>query len=141
MIEKAQEKHFGSVMAIWLNTNIAAHSFIPPSYWQGMFEAVQEAMRSADVFVYHENDQVLGFIGIIDNEYIAGLFVDGNAQSQGIGRKLLAYCKQRYQRLSLDVFTENPRAIRFYEANGFDVTGTQMNPDFAREEQRMVWSA
>lgn len=75
MIEKAREKHLGSVMAIWLNTNIAAHSFIPQSYWESLLEQVKEAMLASDVFVYHENDQVLGFIGITGNEYIAGLFV------------------------------------------------------------------
>ena len=51
MIETAQEKHFDSVMAIWLNTNIAAHSFIPQSYWQGVFAQVKEAMLASDVFV------------------------------------------------------------------------------------------
>ena len=98
-------------------------------------------MLASDVFVYHENDQVLGFIGITGNEYIAGLFVDGKAQSRGVGRKLLNHCKQLYPRLELDVFTENPGAVRFYEANGFEIVSTKLSPDFNREEQHMVWSA
>ena len=141
MIETTQEKHFDSVMAIWLNTNIATHSFIPQSYWQGVFAQVKEAMLASDVFVYHENDQVLGFIGITGNAYIAGLFVDGKAQSQGIGRKLLNHCKQLYPRLELDVFTENSGAVRFYETNGFEIVSTKISPDFNREEHHMVWLA
>lgn len=141
MIEKAQEKHLDSVMAIWLNTNIAAHPFIPRYFWEGVFAQVKEAMLTSDVFVYHEDDQVLGFIGITGSEYIAGLFVDGKAQSQGIGRKLLTHCKQLYPRLELDVFTENPGAVRFYETNGFEIVGTKISPDCNREEHHMVWSA
>jgi len=98
-------------------------------------------MHASDIFVYLENNQVLGFIGITGNEYIAGLFVDGKAQSQGIGRKLLNHCKQLYPRLELDVFTENPGAVRFHEANGFEITGTKINPTCNREEHHMVWSA
>ncbi|MDL2321340.1 GNAT family N-acetyltransferase [Desulfosarcina sp. OttesenSCG-928-B08] len=141
MIEKARELHLDSVMAIWLNTNIAAHPFIPQSFWEGVFEQVKEAMPASDIFVYLENNQVLGFIGITDSGYIAGLFVDGKAQSQGISRKLLSHCKQLYPRLELDVFTENPGAVRFYQNNGFEITGTKISPDFNREEHHMVWSA
>jgi len=141
MIEKAREKHLASVMAIWLNTNIAAHPFIPQSFWEGVFEQVKDAMLASDVFVYHEDDQVLGFIGITGSEYIAGLFVDEKAQSQGIGRKLLNHCKQIYPRLELDVFTENPGAVRFYETNGFKIVSTKMSPDFNREEHHMAWLA
>ncbi|MDL2207433.1 GNAT family N-acetyltransferase, partial [Desulfovibrio sp. OttesenSCG-928-M16] len=84
---------------------------------------------------------VLGFIGITGNEYIAGLFVDGKAQSQGIGRKLITHCKQLYPRLELDVFVENPGAVRFYQNNGFEIVGTRISPDFNREEHHMAWSA
>lgn len=141
MIEKAREKHLDSVMAIWLNTNIAAHLFIPQSYWEAAFAQVKEAMPAADVFVYQENDQVMGFIGITDSEYIAGLFVDEKAQSQGIGRKLLTHCKQLYSHLELYVFTENPGAVRFYEKNEFEIVSTKISPDFNREEHHMIWSA
>ena len=85
MIEKARREHFGRVMEIWLHANIAAHSFIPRFYWEAAFSQVKDALPASDVFVYHENDRIMGFIGITGNEYIAGLFVDGNAQSQGIG--------------------------------------------------------
>lgn len=128
-------------MELWLNTNIAAHPFVPQSYWDGMLAQVAEAMLASDIFVYHQNTNAMGFIGITDNKYIAGLFVDEKAQSQGIGRKLLAHCKQLYPRLELDVFTENPAAVRFYKSNGFDIVSTRTSPDFNHEEHHMIWSA
>ena len=133
MIEKAREKHLDSVMALWLHTNIAAHPFIPQSYWKGVFEQVKEAMPAADVFVYRKNTDVMGFIGVTDNEYIAGLFVEEKAQSQGVGRKLLTHCKQIYPRLELDVFTANPGAVRFYQNNGFAIVSPKISPDFNHE--------
>lgn len=141
MIEKAQEKHFVRIMEIWLNTNIAAHPFIPQAYWEAAFAQVKEAMPASDLFVYLEGTDVMGFIGVTDNEYIAGLFVEGKAQSRGIGRKLLAHCKRLYPRLELDVFTENTGAIRFYENNGFEIISTKISPDFNRQEHHMTWSA
>lgn len=141
MIEKIQKKHFARVMEIWLNTNIAAHPFIPQSYWEAMFAQVKEALPASDVFVYRQNTDAMGFIGITENKYIAGLFVDEKAQSQGIGQKLLAYCKRLYPRLELDVFTENPAAVRFYKSNGFNIVSTRISPDFKHEEHHMVWSA
>ncbi len=141
MIEKAQASHIDKIMDIWLQTNIAAHSFIAQAYWEGMFAEVKTAMLLADVFVFLENDNVLGFIGITNQNYIAGLFVEEVAQGQGIGQKLLNHCKRLYPVLKLDVFTDNTRAVQFYKQGGFDIVSTETNPDFCCEEHCMHWEA
>ena len=139
MIGKARAEHLDEITRLWLKTNISAHSFIPKTYWESMVEQVKEALPASDLFIYRENAIIMGFIGITDNQYIAGLFVDEKFQSQGIGRKLLDYCKHRYSRLELDVFTENTGSVRFYQDNGFVITNT--SADFGHEEHRMNWSA
>ena len=53
------------------------------------------ALLQAKVFVYDINGKVLGFIGLM-NEYIAGIFVDRNYRSTGIGTQLLTYAKHSF---------------------------------------------
>lgn len=139
MIEKAKAEHLDAIMKIWLETNILAHPFIPKTYWEKAFEQVKQAMPTADLFICHEDSVVKGFIGITGNNYIAGLFIDEAFQSQGIGRELIDYCKQKYHRLELDVFVENTGAVRFYQSNGFEITETKIAVDFNHKEHHMVW--
>lgn len=101
---------------------------------------VKSLLPPSDLFSYVENDTIKGFIGITDGFYIAGLFVDEKYQSQGIGRKLLNYCKKQFSGLELDVFVENQKAIRFYEKNGFSSIGRKINSDFNREVYHMAWT-
>jgi len=45
--------------------------------------------------------------------YIAGIFVDKNHRSCGIGKQLLTYVKQKYDTLSLKVYQKNTKAAAF----------------------------
>ncbi len=140
MIIPASQEHLGDIMEIWLNTNISAHFFIPQTYWKKVFAEVAAAIPASDLFICYEDKTVKGFIGVIGNKYIAGLFVSEKHQSQGIGKRLLDFCKQRYPYLELDVFAENGRAVRFYQNNGFEIAATKMSPEFQHKEHRMVWA-
>lgn len=141
MIRKFELKDIDEVMSIWLNTNISAHIFIDKLHWENAYDTVKSLLPLSDLFVWTDSNTIKAFVGITDNSYIAGLFVDVHYQSQGIGKQLLAYAKSQYSKLELDVFAENDGAIRFYQRNGFAVTQTKMNFDFNHEEYHMVWSA
>ena len=95
-----------AVLDIWLAGNAQAHPFIPVTYWQGQLEKMEQVyLPSAEVFVYETEDthKVIGFLGITEGSYIAGLFVHPAAQGQGIGKCLLAYGQGIYPSLSLHV--------------------------------------
>ncbi len=141
MINTFEPKYLDEIMNIWLNTNISAHDFIDKSYWENAADTVKSLLPASDLFIYQEENQIKGFVGVTDCIYIAGLFVKDNFQAQGIGRKLLEHCKQLYPRLELDVFAENNRAVQFYLKHGFSSVETKINPDFKRTEYHMVWSA
>ena len=38
---------------------------------------------------------------------------------QGIGKELLSYCKNKYDKLTLEVYKKNTKAINFYEREQF----------------------
>lgn len=115
-----------------------AHPFVSEEYWHSHFTGVQEALLQARVFVYDINGKVLGFIGLM-NEYIAGIFVDRNYRSTGIGTQLLTYAKQKYDTLSLNVYQQNLRAVAFYHKVGFSILSEGVDEDTGEKEYTMCW--
>ena len=73
------------------------------------------------------------------NEYIAGIFVAKELRSHGIGRQLVNYVKQRYEKLSLEVYRKNIRAIAFYQREGFSILSEAVDEDTDEKEYIMVW--
>ena len=84
MIRVLQEADIDRVAEIWLDSNLKAHYFIPEQYWKSNFEAVKEMLSQAEVYVYEDDRNIQGFAGLND-EYIEGIFVYDEMQSQGIG--------------------------------------------------------
>ena len=115
MIRKLQEADINRVATIWFAVNITAHNFISAQYWMDHFEIVQEMFPQAEVYVYEEGASIQGFIGL-QEDYIAGIFVSGEAQSSGIGRRLIHFAKGIRSQLRLDVYQKNTRAVRFRAA-------------------------
>lgn len=140
MISKMEESTIDDVMSIWLDQNISAHGFIPEEYWKSNYDFVKSLLPLSDVFVSSEDGVVQGFIGVLEDGYIAGMFVSEKFQNQGIGRKLLDYVKQIKTDLRLDVFVENRKAIDFYLHNNFRVALEQINEDTGEKEYLMVWA-
>ena len=138
MIREFQILDTEQVMKLWLFGNMDAHSFVPEEYWRSHFNEVQEALLQAKVFVYDINGKVLGFIGLM-NEYIAGIFVDRNYRSTGIGTQLLTYAKQKYDTLSLSVYQQNLRAVAFYHRVGFSILSEGVDKDTGEKEYTMCW--
>jgi putative acetyltransferase len=138
MIRKFEINELKAVMQIWLKTNIAAHDFISESYWQGNYEAVEKMLPDATIFVYEENHIILGFIGLSES-YIAGIFIDADSQSKGIGKALLDYVKKSYTELSLQVYKKNSGAVRFYIREGFAVSKEQVDENTTETEFVMNW--
>ena len=65
-----------------------------------------------------ENKEIKGFIGI-NKGHIEGIFVEEKYRNQGIGKELLSYCKNKYDKLTLEVYKKNTKAINFYEREQF----------------------
>jgi len=127
------------IMQIWLDTNIAAHDFIPKEYWTDNFEIVKTMLPNAEILIYEE-EEIKGFIGIVDKTYIAGLFVSKKFQGCGIGTKLIGACKNRYPILMLDVYVKNDKAVTFYSNHGFRIKEEKENSDTKEVEYTMQWT-
>lgn len=119
MIRRFKEEDTTKVMTIWTKGNFKAHDFIEKDYWLENFNRVKnEYLLQSETYVYVEDD-IKGFISILDNEYIGALFVRQDSLREGIGRRLLNYCKERYDHLTLNVYEKNINATLFYAAMNF----------------------
>ena len=120
MIRKMKEEDTTKVMTIWTKGNFYAHPFIERDYWISNYNKVKEEyLKQAETYVYEENEEIKGFISILNNTYIGALFVKKDFLRQGIGKRLLNYCKERKEKLTLQVYEKNVDATLFYLAMGF----------------------
>ena len=117
MIRKLRKADINKVADIWLDTNIKAHYFTPAQYWKRNFGLVKELLLQATVYVYEDKQEIQGFVGLSD-EYIEGIFVSAEMQSQGIGKILLNYVKGKRNNLLLNVYQKNTRQYLFIKEKG-----------------------
>ena len=138
MIRELRKADINIVADIWLDTNIKAHYFIPAQYWKRNLELVKELLLQATVYVYEDNYEIQGFIGM-NSEYIEGIFVAAEMQSRGIGKLLLDYAKDRKSKLLLKVYQKNTRAVRFYQGEGFEIQSEGVDDDTGEKDYAMIW--
>lgn len=147
MIRKFYMSDIERVMKIWLETNQHAHDFISTEYWESNAAVAKEMIPQAEVFVYKEEKEhgsktageIIGFIGVAESTYLAGLFVQKDCQTKGIGSQLLNHCKRLYSQLVLDVYVKNHQAVSFYKKHNFVIEEEKKNEDTGEMEYRMVW--
>lgn len=139
MIKNFNLSKLDSVMKIWIDTNIDAHNFIQKEYWINNYDLVKQMLPLADIYIFEENTVIKGFIGVIEGNYIAGLFVKKEYQRDGIGQKLIDYCKSKYLLLKLDVFIKNKNAVNFYYKNGFKVLDEHFSEETNEIEYTMLF--
>lgn len=125
------------ILDIWLTANYDAHPFIPDSYWQENLAFVREQLPLAELYIYREQNKILGFLGITDS-YIAGIFVRSDYRKQGIGKKLLDEVKQTHDTLSLSVYAKNSNALTFYDKHGFQKSSESID-ETGEREYHLIW--
>lgn len=138
MIRNFEPKDTEQIMRIWLSGNLEAHSFVPDEYWKSNYDLMKEMLPQAELFVYEINGEVQGFAGMQDN-YLAGIFVDKKYRSKGIGKILLEHIKESYPSFSLNVYQKNTRAVEFYLREGMVIASEGVEEETGEIDYTMVW--
>lgn len=138
MIRRLQKKDVNRVAELWLDTNLKAHDFIPAQYWRSNYDLVKEMLSQAEVYVYEDGQKIQGFIGL-DGDYIEGIFVSDEMQSQGIGKTLIDFVKAQKTKLSLNVYQKNVRATHFYQKEGFEIQCEGLDEATGEKDYEMLW--
>ncbi len=142
MIRKIKEDDLTKVMTIWVKGNFKANSFIEKDYWLEIYNQTKvDFLKNFKTYVYIENDEILGFISIYDNE-IKALFVKEENRGNEIGTKLLNYFRDNLEEkadIFIKIFEKNMNAIVFFSKLKFKNNKIQLNEKFNETEYIMTW--
>jgi putative acetyltransferase len=100
-----------------------------------------ELVPSARIVVALHTDRMIGLVTIDAGGYLDQLVVAPEEWGSDLGDALIAKAKAMSPRgIALLVNTDNARAIRFYERNGFVRTHEDVNPVSERKVYGMKWA-
>lgn len=104
---------------IWLDAALIAHAFIGEETLRAQRSLIEDVyLPKAETSVACVGGEPAGFISLL-GDFVGGLFVAPAFQGQGIGRMLIEHALARTNELSLEVYTANEGAMRFYQRLGF----------------------
>lgn len=89
-------------------------------------EDFKKSIQGEVVFVAEEKNEILGFISVWAVEsFIHNLFIRPDRQNEGIGKLLLKKAIEQFcLPLHLKALTQNTKACRFYESQGWEKIAT-----------------
>lgn len=141
MIRRAVETDVEAIIEIWLHGSRLAHGFIPYDFWISRVADMKAIyLPSSETYVSEVGKKLCGFVSLVD-DHLAALFVHPSFQSHGHGRQLMAFAQSKRDSLSLCVYSQNLRAVKFYEASGFRVLEERQEIHARQPELVMEWKA
>ena len=133
----------GAAIALWHRTWQSAYPDIDfdarLDSWRARWRV--ELVPLAQIIVAERDNALAGFVTIDDKGYLDQLVVDSQLWGSGLGDALVNQAKLHAPSgITLLVNTDNIRAIRFYERNGFVLTHDDVNPTSGRAVCGMAWT-
>ena len=121
---------------------IIANSFIDRDYWLEIYNDIKiDFLEKWKTYVYTENEEILGFISI-DNNEIKAIFVKENYRGNEIGTKLVNYYRNNLktgEEIFSKIFKKNMNGIIFFSNLQFKNVKIQLNEKFNETEYIMTW--
>jgi putative acetyltransferase len=131
-----------AAIALWLQTWQQAYPSIDfaarVNWWRERWRG--ELVPKAEIIVAEQAGALIGFVTIDTSGYLDQLVVAPDHWGSELATALIDEAKRLSpDRITLLVNTDNVRAIRFYERNGFVHAGEDVNPTSGRPVLRMEW--
>ena len=131
-----------AAIALWLETWQQAYpsiDFVARVTW-GRQRWRKDLVPNAAIIVAEQSGGLIGFVTIDTSGYLDQLVVGPAHWGSNLGNALADEAKRLSpDGITLLVNTDNNRAIRFYERNGFVQAGGDVNPSSGRPVLRMEW--
>jgi putative acetyltransferase len=122
------------LVEVWLNSVCATHHFLTEADIQALLVLVRDVVlpNLEEIWLVCDDDDVaLGFMGL-DGQSLEALFIDPSHFGCGAGRCLVEHARRLKGPLHISVNEQNPAAIGFYAALGFEVVGRSPVDDAGR---------
>ena len=132
-IRAARPAELETLVAIWLRSVRATHTFLTESDVDALLPPTREALGSEllELWALCEDDVPVGFMGLVDND-VSALFLDPDHRGRGGGRQLVEHARRLKGPLTVEVNEQNPEAVGFYVALGFGTVGRSPVDDAGR---------
>ena len=131
-----------ATIALWLKTWQQVYPSIDfaarVGWWRERWR--NELVPNAAVIVAEQAGALVGFVTIDGQGYLDQLVVAPDHWGSALASMLVNEAKRLSPgKITLLVNTDNTRAIRFYERNGFIHAGEDVNPISGRPVLKMAW--
>jgi putative acetyltransferase len=131
-----------AAIALWEQTWQQAYPDIDfaarVTWWRERWR--KDLVPNAAIIVADQAGALVGFVTIDRKGYLDQLVVSPDRWGSELGNALLDEAKRLSpDGITLQVNTDNARAIRFYARNGFIHAGAGVNPTSRRPVLRMEW--
>jgi putative acetyltransferase len=131
-----------AAIALWRHTWQVAYPSIDfaarVKWWRERWR--NELVPNAAIIVAEQAGALTGFVTIDASGYLDQLVVAPDRWGSELAARLVDEAKRLSPSgITLLVNTDNARAIRFYERNGFLRAGDDVNPTSGRPVLRMAW--
>src|SRR6266567_3640745 len=134
-IREALDEDRDTLVGIWLRSVRATHTFLTEDDIQSLLPFVRDELGpESDLELWvlaGAEGAVIGFTGLSGTD-VAALFLDPDHLRHGGGRLLIEHARRLKGALTVDVDEQNPGAVRFYEATGFETVGRSPTDDAGR---------
>ena len=132
-----------AAIALWRQTWQQAYPSIDftarVAWWRARWR--DELVPNAAIIVAEQEGVPVGFVTIDASGYLDQLVVAPDHWGSEVADQLVNEAKRASPaRITLLVNTDNLRAIRFYERNGFSHAGQDVNPVSGRPVLKMEWN-
>jgi putative acetyltransferase len=133
-----------AAISLWQSTWQQAYPSIDfaarTTWWRERWRG--ELVPNAAIVIAEQAGALIGFVTIDATGYLDQLVVAPDHWGTELGNALVDEAKRLSpDGITLLVNTDNARAIRFYERNGFVRAGDDVNPTSGRPVLKMEWKA
>ena len=134
-IRRAEPAAVASLLDIWLRSVRATHTFLTECDIQALLPLVRDHVlpdQNLELWILSSDDrEPIGFMGLNDDS-VEALFIAPEHLGRGGGRMFIEHARRLKGALRVDVNEQNPRAIGFDQAHGFQVVGRSAHDDAGR---------
>ncbi|MBS0848092.1 N-acetyltransferase [Citrobacter sp. JGM124] len=140
MIHPYEPSQLDALMTLWLKSTMSGHPFIAKSYWHESSPLVRNVyIPQSKTWVYMQEEKLVGFVSVLEQQFLGALFVDPLFVGKGIGTCLVCHAQSCYSTLRLEVYQKNRRAVDFYRHRGFYIEGAAWQHETRHSTWIMRW--
>lgn len=127
-----------AVIELWRASVTESHPFLSREFLRKTEKAMRERTLMEFETVVLDDGGIRAYLSRA-GVFIDALFVSPSFQGRGLGKQLLDHAKSQSKLLELSAFSLNPRAVKFYQREGFWATTVKIHRETGESLVMLRW--